>query len=376
MKILIITFTGGLNPGTFMQALGVQAGLKKVYPDAHIDYLQFPDFKRVSAVGVRGKKDAFWHTILQKIYAFYRLQKYNKLRSKYFRYTPAINLFNYSADEIEFIHQYDLVVIGSDTILEQAYSEDGKIGLNWCPLDIKKVYFAASASPALFEPKSDLKKIVSEARYIGLRDALTINFFKNKLGIEECRLIKQPDPSFFLDIETFKSISVLAKKLKKGQKYILYNFNSNFPLRKELANGLRSVGYKVVTTAYNPYADICFDTIDAFEWAGVFPLVDMIVTERFHDSVFGLRNEKPVIAVDWDSNRFAVDGDSKTLRILEDYGHQHLHFNLCGTTNISPIIDAVKNIHLLFNKAKVQSENDKIKQRLQEILAQVKDSVR
>ena len=41
MKILVITFSRGLNPGTFMQAYGVRTGLFKIFPDAEINYLSF-----------------------------------------------------------------------------------------------------------------------------------------------------------------------------------------------------------------------------------------------------------------------------------------------------------------------------------------------
>jgi len=373
MKILIITFTGGLNPGTAMQALGVQTGLHLIYPTAQIDFLSFRDFKKIEILNMRIEKKIMVHTIIQKGYAFYRLQKYKKFRKKNFSYTKTVDLFNYAEEDIAFIKDYDLVAIGSDTILERGYSEKGRIGLNWMPLDVNKIYFAASASPANFEPKEDLKNVASRAKFIGLRDDLTINFFIQKLGINESRLIKQPDPSFFLDINKFKLSSSLAKKFKDGNKYALYNFNSNFPLRKELAEGLRSVGYKVVTTSYNPFADICLDTIDAFEWAGVFPLIDIVVTERFHDSVFGLRNEKPVIAIDWDTNRFSASGDSKTLRILEDYGHSHLHFNLCMDTDLKPIIVAVENIDKLFNRKNVVIANQRNENLVNQILLQIKE---
>ena len=82
------------------------------------------------------------------------------------------------------------------------------------------------------------------------------------------------------------------------------------------------------------------------------------MTERFHDSVFGLRNECPVVAIDWDSARFSKGGDSKTLRILEDYEHEYLHFNLCGKTDFSPVINAVKNINNLFG-IRVYGNNEK-----------------
>ena len=64
------------------------------------------------------------------------------------------------------------------------------IGLNWMPLPVKKIYFAASASPANFEPTDELKKVANEALFIGLRDELTIKYFIDKLGIDTDRIIQ------------------------------------------------------------------------------------------------------------------------------------------------------------------------------------------
>ena len=75
MKILIITFTTGVNPGTIMQALGVKTAMKSLWPDAQVDFLDFPDFKS-GGISVRGKKDGMVNTIKQKSFAAYRLMKY------------------------------------------------------------------------------------------------------------------------------------------------------------------------------------------------------------------------------------------------------------------------------------------------------------
>ena len=373
MKILIVTFTGGVNPGTIMQAIGVQTAFKQLYPNAHIEFLDFPDFKR-GKLSVRGKIDSLWHSFLQKAFAAFLLIKYNKLRKTYFNYSPRVDMFNYDKASIAFIKQYDLVVIGSDTILEQGYNLDGtKIGLNWMPLFVPKLYFAASASPATFNPSIDLKEVVEKALFIGLRDNLTVQFFINKLGIEANRLVKQPDPSYYLDITKFILPQRLKNKIDSKKKYALYNFNSDFPYREKMADNLRSLGYQVISTAYNPYADMCFDTVDAFEWAAVFPYMDIIVTERFHDSVFGLRNCRPVVAIDWDKNRFAAEGDSKTFRILEDYGHQHLHFNLCGSADLTTICTTVENITHLFDLKKIKEVNNIQTEFANKILIVLKD---
>lgn len=377
MKILVITFSRGLNPGTFMQAYGVKMGLLKIFPDAEIEYLKFPDFKR--NLGVRGAHDSIANVVKQKMYAAYRLLKYKRLEKTHFTYTRAIDLFDYAEqDARNLLAKYDLVVVGSDTILEKAESDDHqRIGLNWGTVNLcqaKHIFFAASASPARFShdgpllPK--LKQCVEKFSYIGLRDDLTIHLFRDQLGISPERLVKQPDPSYFLDVTQFKLGKHYADKLE-GQKSALCNFGSNCPFRQAMADLLREKGYYVVSTSYNPYADLSIDTIDAKEWAGVFSLVDLVVTERFHDSVFALRNSKPVVAVDWDEGRFAAAGDSKTYRILEDYGLTDLHFNL-SSADMTSIAYAIDHLNDIFCREYVGKKNQEMQERLSSIMQTIK----
>ena len=375
MRILIITFSKGVNPGTFMQALGVKTAMNRLYPDAMVEYLNFPDFKK--SFGIKKETDNVKDVALRKLFGAYRLMKYKRLEKRNFTISKPIDLFDYEDTEAEKLFaKYDLIVIGSDTILEKAYGEKGKVGLNWMPFDVKKIYFAASASPANFEPTDDIKKVASDALYIGLRDNLTIDFFRDKLGIDAKRLNKQPDPSYYLDVSKLELPNRLKRKLDTNNKYALYNFNSNFPYKKELADRLRGLGYVVVSTAYNPCADICFDTVDAFEWAATFPYMDIIVTERFHDSVFGLRNGKPVIAIDWEKSRFASEGDSKTYRILEDYNLTELHFNLVMSADLTPICNAVENINRLFDPNKISERNMEIQQKADKMLDVIKEQIK
>lgn len=366
MKILVITFSRGLNPGTFMQAYGVKTGLLRIFPEAEIEYLRFPDFKR--NLGVRGRNDSALSVAKQKMFAAYRLLKYRKLEKKHFAYTRSIDLFDYDEQEArDLLSAYDLIVVGSDTILEKAESDDHqRIGLNWNTANLcraKHIFFAASASPARFADNpallSQLKERVDKFSYIGLRDNLTINLFKDKLGVPAERIVKQPDPSYFLDVTRFRLGRHYADKLK-GKKTVLCNFASNCPFRQRLADLLRKEGYYVVSTSYNPYADLSIDTIDATEWAGVFPLVNLVVTERFHDSVFALRNCKPVIAMDWDTERFDKDGDSKTFRILEEYGMERWHFNVTKEKNWKNIANNIKLLLPSFDKSAVERKNAEI----------------
>ena len=365
MKILIITFTGGVNPGTFMQALGVKVGFQTIFPDATIDYLQFPDFKR--NLGVHSRDYWSWNVIKRKSYAAYRLLKYNRLRKESFHYTKRIDLFDYDKKTIrDILSQYDLVSIGSDTILEKAQNDlNERIGINWLSSDLYKgkyIFFSASASPANFELTEPLRKKLLEsamgASYIGLRDHLTYNLFKN-IGISEKRLSLQPDPTFLLDASKFHLGNYYEKKLK-GKQICLYNFAADCPFRKKLSDELRCLGYIIATTAYNPDADISIDTIDPLQWAGVFRHCSLVITERFHDTVFSLRNAVPVIAVDWDKSRFAVNGDSKTLRILEDYDLTDYHFNITKMPELDELLMRVPKLISSWDREQVQKHSAEI----------------
>ena len=254
MKILVITFSRGLNPGTFMQAYGVRTGLFKIFPDAEINYLSFPDFKWDK--GKRGKKDFIGHVLLQKAFAAYRLLKYRKLEKKVFAYTPTIDLFDYDVNEAKAILQnYDLVVVGSDTILEKVTGNSQQLGLNWGSSELCKaphLFFAASASPANFSDDKQLlerlKGIAERFIYIGLRDGLTLDLFNNKMKVN-VPVYKQPDPSYYLDINEFQLPEFYVRKLK-GKKIAFYNFSPNFPYRKELADLIRRKGYTVASSVY------------------------------------------------------------------------------------------------------------------------------
>ncbi|ADQ78567.1 hypothetical protein Palpr_0407 [Paludibacter propionicigenes WB4] len=358
MRILVITFSRGVNPGTFIQAFGVQTGLRKIFPDSEIVFLNFPDFKRGNQMARSGKISIKTY-IFQKGAAAYRMLRYKMLEQKYFIYTKQkVDMFNYDVTSINFIKSYDLVVIGSDTILEEVTGSKGQIGLNWMPLNVPKVYFAASASPANFEVNQDLMEVASMALHIGVRDDLTIDLFVNRLGLSKDMVLKQPDPSYFLDLSLFDLKPKHRNLFKREERYVLYNFNSGFPYRKELADILRKLGYNVVSTAYNPYADICLDKLDAMEWAGVFRYIDLSVTERFHDSVFTLRNCKPVIAIDWEKKRFSKNGNSKTLGILSDYGLEKYHVNLKEYEHLDIVRKLILD-SILIDRDSIQIMNNK-----------------
>ena len=277
------------------------------------------------------------------------------------------------------LQDYDLVVVGSDTILEKVTGNGQQLGLNWGSSELCKaphVFFAASASPANFANDKSLlerlKLIADKFIYIGLRDGLTVDLFTNKMRVNQ-PVHKQPDPSYYLDVNEFQLPKHYIRKLK-GKKIAFYNFSPNFPYRKELADLIRGKGYTVISSVYNPYADIKIDTIGPKEWAGIFRYCDIVITERFHDSLFALRNCIPVIAVDWEKDRFSSTGDSKTYRILKDYGLEENHFTLVNAKQLHDIVDCIPITIKNFNSKEVQHLNEEYMDLALKLLEQLKNN--
>ena len=390
MKILVITFSADMNPGTFMQALGVRTGLLEMFPGAEVEYLNFPNFKasRWGKLTV-GKNDSFLTIVRQKSTAFLRMLKYRRDNAKLFRFTRRISMFDYDpADARELLSHYDLVCVGSDTILEEAVGgTSGQYSLAWCSSTLcnaPHIFFAASASPAHFADDAGitatLKEMVSGFRFIGLRDGLTASLFRDKMGISAERVVKQPDPSYLLDVSQFELKGYYARRIAqlraKGRRIALCNFSKNFLYRKQIADMLRAEGFGVITTAYSPYADLCLSTVSAREWAGVFRLCDMTVTERFHDSVFALRNGCPVIAVDWEEKRFSESGDSKTYRILEDYGLEQFHFTFRKEEQLKDIISAFPGVMEAYKEKNVAAKAVRYAEQAHAMLHDIKAAVK
>lgn len=359
MKILIITYYKELNPGTFLQAYGVQYAWRKKYPEAEIEYLNYSSVNKSFEYDttIPNAPMTFLQKVIHVINNKRRLRKFTKAQENCFiKGEKVFSLFPNERDKnetIEYLNQYDIISVGSDTILELAEVDDN-LGIMWVPevVSAKKVFFAASGDScnnlykdsALFER---LSNIVSRFSYIGIRDNVTINFLNNELKIPSGRIIKQPDPTFFLPLNLFHIEERKVNSFPKNGKTVFYHFDRRFTYRKDLANILKANGYYLVTTEYDPDADCSLGAVTPFEFAAIFKHVDYVLTERFHDTVFSMRWQTPVITVDWRKTVINTEGGSKRLSILEDFGCTECHLQLFDEDDLPKAVEKLKTLDIV-----------------------------
>lgn len=368
MKILIITYSREVNPGTFLQAYGVQYAFRQLYPNAQIDLIKHKRMysiaaEKKNATATNKSKLSFFTA---KVRAIPRRLKYElAYRTKFHLTEQEFDFFEYDDAEFKvFAEEYDLIIVGSDTILINL-EKNGHYGLMWLRgIETQKILFAASAAPANFvlneQQKKDLYKSFSTFKLLGVRDRVTEHLLRDEIGMGD-KVYTQYDPTYLIPESEFSLPYFIKKKLqgvRKHQKIALVNFSvTGCPFKKEMTEFLQQLGYYTVSTLYNEWADCNLMSLSPFGWAAMFRYVDLTVTERFHDSVFTLRNGKPVVAIDWNSGRFSKDGFSKTQNLLSLYGLDCNHFIATNLEEAKNVMGYIKMIPIEVQKMIIEKHN-------------------
>lgn len=370
MKILIITYSREVNPGTFLQAYGVQYVFHQLYPDARIDLIKHKRIYSITAEGknanTKGSKLSF---VKAKAHAIPRRLKYEwDYRTKFHLTSQEFDFFDYDEEEFKaFAEGYDLIVVGSDTILINL-DRNGNYGLMWLRgIDTQKILFAASAAPVNFvltaEQREELRQSFATFKLLGVRDCATKKLIAQEIGLGD-RVYEQDDPTYLIPETEFSLPSHIRRKLEnvhKRQKIALVNFGvTGCTFKKELTEFVKSLGYFTISTLYNEDADCNLMSLSPFGWAAMFKYVDLSVTERFHDSVFTLRNGKPVVAIDWNKRRFSKDGFSKTQYLLEKYGLSCNHFIAINIEDARRAMEHIRSLKPEAQKQIIKRHNLKI----------------
>ncbi len=371
MKILIITYTREVNPGTFLQAYGVQYGLKQIFPKASIEYINHERLysltgKEKGSITTQKKDFTF---LKSKALAIPRRIKYELLYKRLFHFSKdTFNFFDYDEKKFKaFAEEYNLICVGSDTILINI-ERNNHIGLMWLNnINTQKVFFAASAAPANFvipdKYKYDLAQSFEKSIHLGVRDKVTKNMLIEQLGIPENKIQLQPDPTYLIPNSLLK-LSVIYKykleKIKKKQKIALVNFTGECPYKKSISKVVKEQGYYVISTHFNPDADWNIMTLSPFEWGALFKYIDISITDRFHDSVFTLRNNTPVFAIDWENSRFNKNGFSKTNNLLTTYNLNEFHSIIKNKQDCELFINIFKKRHKTPDLEKIKVQIEKI----------------
>lgn len=299
LKIGILTYFRSNNPGTFLQALTVQRLFENTFPDAHVEIVDYRLYRLPWLPNRHVISPVQWYDDYKRHF------KYAAARRSYLRMSPQRMVSRDYNRATEFIRRqhYDILVVGSDTILELQHYKGG-IGPFWLSPDLpgRKIMFAASCRSEAYSTISDRQKeqiraSVAGFLLLGVRDTVTHSLLSHFVG-QDSRLSQMPDPTFCFDIDFDKAERYAAvRRIPKHRTIVALHLPPHFSWAAELASLFRSKGCFVVSLGPASYADLVLTDVSPMEWAGLFKYFTAVVTSRFHDSVFCLKNLVPCVTL-------------------------------------------------------------------------------
>jgi polysaccharide pyruvyl transferase WcaK-like protein len=331
MKIGILTYHHVINDGAVLQTLGHVKTLKELFPNAVIEVIDY----RHKTIEKIEKIEAFKSLLKLKKGAFSKIKKYYSFKKFVNELLPLTKeqLISDNVEEaVKFINSqnYDYVIVGSDEvwkILDRKYARHFP-NIYWLPEGIKAKRIASAASangsnPKLLqksEIKSQAKKIVNNFHAIAVRDQYTFNFIQS-LEVN-ASLYQVPDPTFGVD---WYANGVREKLEKVGVDFTRKRFalnlssnNSEFSKASEqIYRYAKQHNIQLVGIGqYNKYCEINFsDLLNSLEWATCYQYFDFCVTDRFHSTIFSIKNKVPFLVIE-SEKKYPTEHKGKIVDLL------------------------------------------------------------
>jgi len=340
MKIGILTYHHVINDGAVLQTLGHVNTLKEIYPSATIEVI---DYRHKTTEYIE-KRDVFKNIFKLKKGALSKIKKYYNFK-KFVKQLLPLTAEHLISDDVQeavgFINKqnYDYVIVGSDEvwkILNKKYSRKFP-NIYWLPPSIKakKIASAASANTSnasLIKEPNVVKTInenLSEFKAIAVRDQFTYDFIQ---GINpNLNLYQVPDPTFGVD---FNAVGVKEKLEKVGvdfnrKRFALNLSSNNIEFTKasgQIFNYAKQNNIQLIGIGqYNKYCEINFsDVLNSLEWAACYQYFDFCVTDRFHSTIFSIKNNIPFLVIE-STKKYPTEYKGKIVDLLSKMDKLEYH---------------------------------------------------
>ncbi len=353
-----MTYYGDLNCGTNLQAYATLLALKSVYPNDTVKVVPFHGFKPE----IRPYKSFNPASIFRDIV---RIRKYWDFKHNELGIKSKDPIIADVRKALKYIasFEFDRIYIGADTLLELDRINIDGLSAYWLK-DVKsdKTLLAASSKNVTYEnisphQKEEMKEAVGQFKYIGVRDSATTKLLSHFIQSEKIHHV--PDPTFTLDIDYGITQRYLnKKKLNIPQKSVFMHLYGDDTWADKIAKHLKSLGYMIVTPRPYKHGDIVINDMGPLEQLGIYRYFELVITHRFHDCVFCLKNGTPFFVYVKSRKTFMTsDNDSKHVSLLKDFCLYPYGFLGCVDDGISTndIAEKLKLLKLHFDGEKVNS---------------------
>lgn len=356
-RIGILTYHQVINDGAILQALAQQNAYARAIPGAVVEIVDF----NYEVIEKREWIGAIKDLIKFDKAGFSKFRKY--LRTKKFvrnklKLSPKRFVSNDYKDCVEYLNaNYDVLIVGSDEVWKIDFNKYARPFPNvyWLPDGIETIRIASAASANTLKigqltdaHKDTIASLLNKFQLIGVRDQFTYNLVTSYSGNRNLQLM--PDPTFGLEFDPVVYNNVQLKLTKAGvdlsKPVIALSLSSHIAELKNLSelafNYFNSLGYQVVCVGqYNKFCNINLAALfDPIEWAHSYKFFTFCITDRFHSTIFSIRNNVDFFAVDF-SKRYEEGATGKIFDLMSRNELLYRYANL-GKTDLTEVMETLK----------------------------------
>ena len=222
---------------------------------------------------------------------------------------------------------YDTLVVGKVVWdIAQIWQTPTFPNIYWLSEDIPSVKIAYAISGhrtdmELFQQnKERVLRILSSYALIGVRDDLTGELMLDAGVDRYVEVMKVPDPAFQFEIPSLDTRALLSRHQIDPDRPILGLLYYGKPeLSVAVCEHYHAMGYQIINfNMYNPYADVNLGyAVDPYQWAALFDCLTFAISDRFHCSIFCLRQNIPFVGIEPYQPRNLAN--SKVHNLLNDF---------------------------------------------------------
>lgn len=301
-KIGILTYHRATNYGAVLQAYSLSTRLKNdLAGKAEVEIIDYST-KKARNDHIRAIASNFIHDGFSVAGDEYRK---NRMFARFSNSLP-ISSHHVVSDDINVLQyflndNYDIVISGSDAV----FSWNGKVFPTAYLLggksSYKKYSYAASAHRLKYK-KEDAQKIqychdaFGSYTYLGIRDTETEQFVR--YCNPQCIIEHNCDPTLLLDMNSIRREVSLEHFLIDMQKPLILVMTPNESVGRQVMNSFAGTHNIVSLFIKNKAIKNHLATLNPFEWASIFKMADITVTEYFHATILSLLNGTPTVSID------------------------------------------------------------------------------
>jgi polysaccharide pyruvyl transferase WcaK-like protein len=308
MKIGILTYHRPINDGSVLQAYCLQRLVQERFPTSTVEIV---DYRPTRGEWTEHRK------LISRAPPFLRWAVWSKMRSVrgFLKASCEVSPQSCTTDDLgrarDFVRKqgYDAIIVGSDTVWEARRSLFAPPFPNLYFLpglhEVTKVGFAASSDPVLPSYREDasraqqIRREVEAFDFISIRDEATHTYLTD-LGVEPHRLHFMPDPTLLWDFATLSEPALGGERSTRPLAGISVSVGDD-RVNSEVADQLHRSGYEVVQLANSAETSrkLGVSGLTVGQRLGLHGALDLLVTDRFHGSIFTLAlSGAPVIFVE------------------------------------------------------------------------------